>query len=237
MDKETLDLFADSVQRWAQDHTDLLTQMERDSSLLDTLHQELDALGLLQILGDEETHQDLEALATVAYKLAQHSASAAVMTVQQNMAYWLLFEAKTPAPNKGWLALPIFESVAEWPHQHTWQDIPLLNYASHLLVPELSHNSENFYLSLVSIDKKNNSADIQKLGLNAMPQADLLAPISQIKSKKIIAEGTDFLNKIQQFWLQIERCFIAIRAGIAKASYTSAYSYAKERYQGGKSII
>lgn len=237
MDKETLSLLVDSIQRWAKDNSTLFANLEKDCVHLNKLYQELHALGVLRLLGEEETHHDLEAVAALAYELAQYSASVAVMLVQQNMAHWLLAEAKLRAPLHGWLALPIFEAPCEWPWQTKWQDIPLINYAPLLLLPVASAKSSEFKFVLLPLTSKSSNADVQKLGLRAMPQADFLTGLNPVKAEQIVAQGADFLQKINSLWSQMEVCFIAVRAGIAKASYDSALAYAKERYQGGKIII
>lgn len=119
MDRETLTLLGDMVRNWASDHHSQLKQLEQqphNASAYESLFNDLQALGLLDLLGESLSHNDLEAVAEIAYQMAHFSPSVALMVMQQNLAAWLLAEFGQPAAN-GWVALPLFDGSSEWQHQ------------------------------------------------------------------------------------------------------------------------
>lgn len=254
MDKEILHLLASSVSSWSADNQRLLHDIEStefDNSAHSTLFNELNQLGFLTLLGEEETHHDVQAVAVLAYELARFSASAATMLVQQNLAAWLLAETKQPMPS-AWLALPLFDALVEWPYQGLvatgqgnitlngqWQSLPLLPIAAAVLLPLIRDDDEHFALAYLPRDSKGLklSSLIPMLGLRGCPQGDLKAQEFVVNVEQIIGQGAELLNKIKALWSQAEVCMLAIRAAIAASSYQTALDYAKERYQGGKIII
>lgn len=233
MDIETLSLITDSLKNWAQDNTDFFQQIEQDSTLLTTLYNQLNKLGVLNLLGEEDTHHELHALAAMAYEIARFSPSVALMLVQQNLAAWLFYEAKQELP-ENWVALPLYDAVVEWPYSQ-WQGIPLLPVANLVLVPFYQHKKDDF--KLYAITNKTQQPTIQMLGLRAVPHADLAAKKTDFSDANILLEGADGLEKFRALWSQAEICMLAIRSAIADSSYQTAEDYAKERYQGGKIII
>lgn len=257
MDQEISALLAQSIESWCGDNKALIEQMERyplqhefPAGIFETLNQ----LGILHLLADSDTHHEMQMLAEIAYQLAKHSPSLAVMVVQQNLAAWLYAESATEIPS-GWLALPLFDAVVEWPCQLTrsnvgsrtylqgrWQGIPVLPLASHALLPVVEKNADHFLLVAVPLGKNafsgaRTTAPVFSLGLRGCPLADLLLDNVAVAKKSILLSGEQAYSAMQVLWSQAEICMMAVRAGIAESSYAAARDYASQRYQGGKVII
>ncbi|CBL44840.1 Acyl-CoA dehydrogenase [gamma proteobacterium HdN1] len=256
MDIETLTLLGDSVRSWCEDNASLLGKMEHkqpSNELLNQLYGTFNSLGILSILGEQETHHEIEALAEVATQLAYHSPSIAVMVVQQNMAAWLFTEAGKSAP-EGWISLPVYDAASEWRFQINhrynqgqlsldgrWSSLPLLNVATHALLPIAAKEGRDFQLILLPLTQNERglsvSAPAVTLGLRACPTADLQFAQYDVKQEHILLSGEKARACTELLWSHAETCMMAIRAGIAKASYRTARDYAAQRYQGGKIII
>ena len=258
MDNETKLILQKSVNDWCLDNTDLIQQLEQpkqNSVAANTLFDELNQLGLLSIFHDEETRSEISMLAEVGCQFAIHSASIALMVVQQNLACALLAQAKLEAP-LGWVALPLYDSVYEWSYQiqyeqkgkntitnGNWLSISLLPIATTLLLPiQAKDKTTSFaHISLsATATKKNNieiSPAITALGLRGAPSGDLKANGLSLSEDDLILNSTKDEDFVTNLWSQAEIYIMAIRSGIAESSYRTARDYATERYQGGKIII
>lgn len=252
MDTETLTLLGESVLAWCRENEALIQALETqscDSVRLGALYETLGELGLTTVLGETDTHDEIQAVAEIAWQLARYSPSIAVMVVQQNLAGWLLAESGAGAA-AGWVALPLFDAVAEWapsPLQAVgaatlsgcWTSLPLLPLAQQVLLPLAGKDPADFALVALPVPAKNIqvSAPVKKLGLRGCPQADLHVQDVALADSNLIMRGADAARKIETLWSQAEACMMAIRAGIADASYSTARDYAAQRYQGGKIII
>ena len=250
MDQDTLRLISESIEGWCSDHQDLLTRLEASPEVAKSLFKTLDDMGLLSVLGSGETHDDMQALAEMAYQFGRHSPSLALMVIQQNLACWLLAEANADMPS-GWVALPLFDAVEEWRFQNletsssgalsgNWLSLPLLPVAEQVLLPLMRKGTNDF--TLVSLSLKGRTSKAVRgsepsltLGLRGCPQADLY--LQGAKVTATLLQGQDALKKVQALWSQAEICTMALRGAIAEQSYNTARDYANQRYQGGKIII
>lgn len=256
MDIETRNILATSIRDWCGDNRELIERIERfpltgefPAELFDQLNQ----LGILHVLGEGDGHDELNMVTSIAHHLALHSSSLAVMTVQQNLAARLLTDAQQPLPSQ-WVALPLFDAVAEWPHAltaqrsrknlrvtGTWTHLPLLPVAHQVLLPLASATTDDFLLAALPLTPAHRgvrvSAPIMPLGLRGCPQADLHLDDVALADSAILLRGAAAFTRIDVLWSQVETCMMAIRAGIAKRSYNTARDYARQRYQGGKIII
>lgn len=256
MDIETRNILAASIDSWCRDNHDLIETIETfplshafPPHLFDALNQ----LGILHLLGDGDGHDELYMVTGIAHQLALHSPSLAVMVVQQNLAARLLADAGQPLPDN-WIALPLFDAVAEWPHLLTqdrskktmritgcWSSLPLLSLTHQVLLPLATTNPADFLL--VALDLKQNAKEIRvstpimPLGLRGCPQADLQLDNLRVPATAILLHGVQAHARLDVLWSQAETCMMAIRAGIAQRSYATARDYARQRYQGGKIII
>lgn len=255
MDQETLTMLGDMVSQWATDNHQRLQRLERqasDKAAHEALFAELHGLGLLDLLGEAVSHNDMQAVAEMAYQLAHHSPSVALMVVQQNLAAWLLAESGQPAAS-GWVALPLFDSVGEWQYQPLaqqssakqltgrWQGIPLLSMAQQLLLPLVTGKDDEFRLIRLPLSLPVTGVSISRplhtLGLKACPQNDLACDGISLTQSATLLKGSTALQAVSCLWSQAEVCIMALRAGIANASYQTALDYAGQRWQGGKLII
>jgi alkylation response protein AidB-like acyl-CoA dehydrogenase len=257
MDIETLTLLGESVSAWCHDNTTLINDIEHAShkdKLIQHVYASLDAMGILNVLGAPETHDELHAVAEIAYQLGRHSPSLAVMTVQQNMACWLLAETGVPAP-QGWISLPLFDAVAEWRShslQHPistegtlngdWHSIPMLPVAERVLLPIVSRDNSSFMLVSLPLHEQaptglGVSDPVLTLGLRGCPHADLHFDHVRLSNDAVVMSGQEAFVRMEALWSQAEICMMALRAGIAESSYLTARDYAAQRRQGGKIII
>lgn len=254
MDQQSMSLLADSANAWAVDHSALLADLEQRASepnYMAELFDQLMALGWLDLLAASETRGDFALLAALAHALAQHSASLAVIVVQQNLAALLLAQQDAPAPNN-WVTLPLLDAPSQWPYQPLqwscdgrlegqWQSLSLLPVASSVLLPVFGPQHSGFKLLQLPLTKKLKglkcSAAVRTLGLRGCVQGDLQCSAQTLDKSWLLAEGAQAQADLQRLWSQAELCMMAVRAGLAKACYQTALEYAGQRYQGGKIII
>jgi len=263
VDLETIAIMRKSIEGWCIANQKLIDELEwqqNKSELMVKLFKELSELGLLNILlenghstpdqTDKLERSKIAFVAEAAYQFARFSPSIALMLVQQNMASYL--HADTP---KTWLALPLYDAVAEWPFQlelrnegansfinSQWKSIPLLPNAESLLLPIYGKNNASFKLVLFDLKAQTNNAfkvhlSGQMLGLRACDFGDLEVKNFQISNDLVLRQGEEEFKKIERLWSQAEVFMMAIRSGIYESTYTIARDYAKARWQGGKYII
>jgi alkylation response protein AidB-like acyl-CoA dehydrogenase len=257
MDIDTLTLLGETISAWCRDNAPLINDLEHASNedkLIRRVFTELDAMGILNVLGDPDTHDELHAVAEIAYHLGRYSPSLAVMAVQQNLACWLFAEAGNPAP-QGWIALPLFDAIPEWRSQSLktvsgiegsldgcWQGIPMLPVAERIMLPLMPRGTSPFMLVALPLHDQTISGikvspPIVTLGLRGCPQADLHFNHARLPDDSVLMSGQKAFSKLEALWSQAEICMMALRAGIAESSYLTARDYATQRYQGGKIII
>ncbi len=126
MDGEERKILRQSLSAWCVRNANRLESMEKgswDAASWERLYAELEELGVLHVLFD--TPHDLTTVAEAANCLAAHSPSLALLVVQQNLAARLHGDAGADPP-MGWVALPLYDSAAEWPQQVRVATTPIL---------------------------------------------------------------------------------------------------------------
>jgi alkylation response protein AidB-like acyl-CoA dehydrogenase len=185
--------------------------------------------------------------------LAGYSASLAVLVLQQNLAARLLSECQQKLPAQ-WVATPLFDSPAEWPFQigqhwqkqqlvldGCWSSLCALPLAGHVLLPVNAGKSGQLALAYLPVGAERPRAlsvhsSVVSLGLNGCPVGDLTIRHLPIPPEHWL-QADGLTTSLTTLWSQAEVVVMAIRAGIARSSYTTARDYARQRYQGGKIII
>lgn len=265
LNPELLAIMRQSIVRWCQANPALLADPPSgQASAADTatLFKELHQLGVLHLLFDctDEEGAGIALVAELAFEFARYSPGLALMVVQQNMASYLLAAANQAEP-QGWLALPLFDAVSEWPHRLSldqsrdqivlnaqWQGIPLLPAAEALLLPVWDQRGDIcqlLYLNLKSTaDSKTEPASGLKvsaaglmLGLRGCVMGDLELTHFEPAPADVMLHGDPARSCLTRLWSQAEVCMMAIRSGIGESTYATARDYAKTRWQGGKYII
>ncbi len=261
MDTDTRALLKKSVEDWCRERRDLLSNLEcypKHKKFPKELFEELKDLGLLHVAHDSEASEVAQMVAEIAHTLARFSPSVAVLVMQQNLASGLLAALDQPEP-EGWIALPLYDSSAEWETMLTrrgaggesrwsgaWHSIPALPIAYRALLPLVDHanNGASSGFALADIDfKKSSAAQVSRkpagwsLGLRGCPSGDLKLKDASFAAKTLIAKGPKAADSVQRLWSRAEIYAMAIRSGIFNASYSRAREYAAERWQGGKMII
>jgi len=263
VDLEMIAMMRKSIEDWCVANQQLIVGLESQQDkpeLTAQLFNELSKLGLLNILiesdqsnpdqADKVERTSIALVAEAAYRFARYSPSIALMLVQQNMASYLLSD--TPDT---WLALPLYDAVAEWPFQlelreesgncminSLWKSIPLPTHAQSLLLPICGKNNASYKLLLFDLKAQPNAtfkvhSSGQMLGLRACDFGDLELRNFQISNEFVLHQGEFAFKKIERIWSQAEVFMMAIRSGIFESTYTVARDYAKARWQGGKYII
>lgn len=255
MDREERSILRRSLGTWCARNAARLASMETggwDAPAWDGLYRDLDDLGVLHVLHDPATRHELAIVAEAADRLAADSPSLALLVVQQNLAARLLGDAGADPP-AGWVALPLYDSPAEWPGQvrvtdaggaplvdGCWGTIPALSIASRVLLPLVGSSGDPF--ALVQIDPANPPAGVTcggvvpTLGLRGCPVADLTFAGARLTPRDVLAGGPAAARSVESLWSQAEALMLAIRSGILARSYAVARDYAAERWQGGTII-
>ncbi|MGK5091160.1 acyl-CoA dehydrogenase family protein [Deltaproteobacteria bacterium TL4] len=260
MDQETQSILRETLEDWCNAHKEQwlkeLEAYQKNPTFPEALFNELQKLGILDILHTPETSRALDLVAETAYTLARYSPSLALLVVQQNMAGSLLASAGLDAPD-GWVALPLFDHPQEWQHylkaQKTnnnlcysgqWTFIPALPIAKKLMLP-LFHTPEEPNLLIfvdyadahVKYDSEYQRKPVEHtLGLRGCPVGDLTLNHVDVLEKQKIMTGARCTQVVTTLWSQAEVYMLAIRSGILQSSYAHAQKYAAQRYQGGKII-
>jgi len=255
MDREERTSLRRSLSRWCEREAARLTQLEKGRTgpaEWDWLYAELEELGVLQLLFDEDTRHELDTVAETANCLAACSPSVALLVVQQNLAARLLGDARAERP-RGWVALPLYDGAVEWRHQlrvtaegdgyrarGRWSSIPALPIASTLLLPLVSAGGADFALVALSLAPAPASVArgpaVETLGLRGCPIADLTCTDTLFTTAEVIARGAGARRTTEALWSQAEVLVLAVRAGILERSYSVARDYAQVRWQGKKLI-
>jgi len=256
MDREERAILRASLSAWSARNQAALDAVEHgrwDAAGWNRLYQELDELGVLHILFDPTTRHDLGIVAEVADCLAAHHPSLALLVVQQNLAARLLGDAGA-APPVGWVALPLYDSAAEWPHQarvatgdrgHVvdgrWELMPGLPIAASAILPIAAAEHGQFALVQVSFADSPagiaRGATVRTLGLRGCPSADLTVTGARFSGTEVLASGPAARRAVEALWSQAEVLMLALRAGILARIYSVAREHAAVRWQGNKLIV
>ncbi len=254
MDIEERTSLRKSLSTWCARSRDQLEEIETqtlDATGWRRLYDALDDLGVLHLCFEPEARHELANVAEAAHCLAAHSPSLAQLVVQQNLAARLLGDAGAARP-AGWVALPLYDSAAEWPEQVSvtvtrlghrvdgcWRSIPGLPVASSAILP-LATTRGDFALARIDFAVAHAGVALgptaRTLGLRGCPMADLECAGAVLNGGAILREGATARRSVEALWSQAEVLTQAIRAGILERCYAVAREYAATRWQGQKLI-
>ncbi len=249
MDSDTRAMLARTVESWCTGRAELLEELETypaHGQFPPQLFGELTELGILHVAHDVGGDDTLAMVAEIAHQFARVSPSVALLVVQQNLASELLVAAERPEPS-GWIALPLYDSAAEWEwalgRRGIWSSIPALPIAERALIPLVTRapGAAETNFALVELELAQRTRGVTRtsagwvLGLRACPMGDLR--LDPAPTESVILAGADAAALVERIWSRAEIHVMAIRSGIFDSSYARAHAYAKDRWQGGKMII
>lgn len=236
-DWSTAGALAQSVASWCVGNHQLLEALEQAEAHHEagrSLYRALAQLGVLDAWAQGGS-DGLVCACSAVRTLAEHSASAAAALMQQNLALRLV---EAPEATGDWWALPLFDGPESWPEgllvaesggvSGLWRTVVGLPWARHALLPVPDGHGR---VRLLQLELDAGLPSITMLGLRGLPVGDL-----HVQSA-VGMPGAQPADRCTQLWSQAELMAGALRAGIVSASYATALGYARERWQGGATII
>ena len=256
MDHETKTIFRQNISAWCERNAAALAEIEkasRDRDRAAKLFADLQGLGVLHILYHFDMGEGLAMVAESANCVAQYSPSLALLVVQQNMAARILASCGAAEP-AGWVALPLYDSPAEWRGQvavarhgdavrldGAWGAVPGLPIADSCLLPLEAAEADDFAMLRIDLGDLppgvSTDAAEPMLGHRGCPCGDLRFAGAAPGAAALFNRGPAHRRALVTLWSQAEIFMAAIRAAILARCYAVAREHVLVRWQGGKLIV
>ncbi|MDY6906249.1 MAG: acyl-CoA dehydrogenase family protein [Thermodesulfobacteriota bacterium] len=204
-------------------------------------------------------NQGMAALSVILDNLCREDSSLGGIVFTNSAAQQVMLEAgatdlladivSAESINDFLIAFPVFNNPAEVPHlaeatpdgngftlSGKLEYMVLGGISGHCLVPAKIAGQDGYSYFLVNT-KDNNvtvSDPVLSLGLRACPAVDIDFNNSKAALVGNQGEGDTYFTKMAD---RLHAAAAAMAAGVMKGSFNEAFSYSKERFQGGQAII